>query len=175
VFDAIGFRAALIALAVAVVLAIVFGFSAHHYKGKLATANDTITTLRGDIKRGNDEATERLKTLTRDRDDKQARLNRLAANQEKADDAAKSEIARLRGGLVRAGVRVRIVPGACGAGGDSAAGQAAGTAQTGQRDAGTGTGLLPAGNTERLAGVIQEIETMSAAYASCRARLVATP
>ena len=168
-------RIALIVLAVLSVLTIALGCTAQHYRGELKTANVTIKALNADILRANGEAKAKLDELTRDRDDKQAQLDKRAADQEKTDEAATKEIARLHGDLERAGVRVRVVAGVCRAGGGSAAGKAAGAAQAGSGYAGPATGLLPAENTRRLAGVIQEIETMSAAYASCRARLMSTP
>lgn len=119
----------------------------------------------------NQQAGETLDQLTAERDDLQAALDLFAKHQENKDAQALAEIERLDTELRNRPVRVRVVneAGACG---DSAAGDGAGATGAG---AGGGTeayGLLPAENSERLGAALTEVETLSAAYNSCRARLV---
>lgn len=126
--------------------------------------------LAGQVEQANQVAAEKLAQLTFDRDSKQAEINRLAQEQEKKDAKAKAEIDRLAGELEHRPVRVRIVTeaGACGSG---ATGGGAGTAEDRTEHPGTADGLLPPENTRRLNAALTEIETLSAAYNSCRARL----
>lgn len=141
------------------------------YGNLYSTVHKELINLRAEVARQNAEAEEKLAQLTRERDDKQARLNWLAREQENKDAEAQNEIDRLAGELADRPVRVRIVTetGPCsgGAGGGGAA-----SADSGAGDAGPAYGLLPEVNSRRLAGALKEVETLSAAYRSCRARLI---
>ncbi|MPN18487.1 hypothetical protein SDC9_165847 [bioreactor metagenome] len=124
----------------------------------------------------NDQARTTLERLTTERDAAQAQVDTQHQQQEMADAQARQEIARLHSELERSGpVRVRIsaqpAP-ACGPGGGGAPGHPSAAADPGAADAAPAYGLLPAANSARLAGVIQEIETLNAAYASCRSLLL---
>ncbi|MFU3870169.1 hypothetical protein ACM7G7_26340 [Pseudomonas aeruginosa] len=128
--------------------------------------------LVGQMKRQNREAADKLAELTAQRDMKQAALNKQAADRERKDADAKAEIARLAGELRDRPVRVRIVPAAGGGCSGGAAGDAAGTAEAGAGDAASAYGLLPEENSRRFNDSLSEVETLSAAYNSCRARLI---
>lgn len=141
------------------------------YGNLYCTAHKELSSLRAEIARQNREAEEKLAQLTQERDDKQARLNQLAREQESKDAEAQNEIDRLAGELADRPVRVRIVTeaGPCsgGAGGGGAA-----SADASAGDTSKTYGLLPEVNSRRLAGALKEVETLSAAYRSCRARLI---
>lgn len=130
-----------------------------------------VNGLQEQVRTQNDRAAAKLAELTQERDDKQALLDALAADQEKKDAERLEEIERLAGELRDRPVRVRIVtqPGACGSG---PAGDGAGPADPGAGSEAPAYGLLPESNSRRLAGALNEVERLSAAYNSCRARLL---
>ena len=128
--------------------------------------------LAGQVEQQNQQAERKLAELTAQRDIKQAALNKAAADQERKDADAKAEIDRLAGELESRPVRVRIVTSPAGSCSGGAAGDAAASAEDRAGDAGTADGVLPPENTRRLSAALTEIETLSAAYSSCRARLM---
>lgn len=161
-------------LAAALLLCLALGLSMVHYRSQARVATAELTRLQADVRAQNTVAQAELDRLTAERDTAQAQLNAKHQYQEKADAAELQEIARLRGELERRPVRVRIVaqPAACGPGGGGAAGKEALRTDAGAADTAQAYGLLPAGNSARLGAVIQEIETLNAAYASCRTTLI---
>ena len=138
------------------------------YQGGKESAGKDLARLQGMIEQQADQAEHTLARLTAERDKKQARLDRLAADQEKKDADAKAEIERLAGELRDRPVRVRVVAGSCSG---STAGDPAARAEDRSGDAGTADGVLPPENSRRLGAALTEIETLSAAYSSCRAML----
>lgn len=145
-------------------------FSAVTYRHLYHSAADELRALRDDVQRKNAEATRKLADLTAQRDRRQIELNHAAAEQERKDDHAQAEIARLTDELRARPVRVRIIPGGgCGGG---AASHPATAAEAGTGNSGPAYGLLPHENSQRLADAIAEVETLSAAYASCRDSLL---
>ena len=128
--------------------------------------------LAGQVEQQNQQAEQKLAELTAQRDIKQAALNKAAADQERKDADAKAEIDRLAGELRDRPVRVRIVTSPAGSCSGSAAGDAAASAEDRAGDTGATDGVLPAENTRRLSAALTEIETLSAAYSSCRSRLI---
>ncbi|MGZ3043878.1 hypothetical protein AAER22_13525 [Pseudomonas aeruginosa] len=128
--------------------------------------------LAGQVRQQREQADAKLAELTAQRDMKQAALNKAAADQERKDNDAQAEIARLAGELRDRPVRVRIVPAAGGGCSGGAAGDAAGAAEAGAGDAASAYGLLPEENSRRFNDSLSEVETLSAAYNSCRARLI---
>jgi hypothetical protein len=147
---------------------------ADQQREKADQAVKNLAQLQAQVEAQNTQAEQTIKDLTDQRDVRQARLDAFAAEREAADAANEQEIARLAGELERRPVRVRIVaqPTACGAGGGSPASDTATSAGAGAGDAAPAYGLLPAANSARLAGLMVEIETLNAAYASCRASLM---
>ena len=127
--------------------------------------------LRGQISQQSSQAKVTLDQLTKDRDEKQAALDRQAELQEGKDDAAKDEITRLADELANRPVRVRVVT-ASGACSSSAAGYTTTGTETGEGNTSSTSGLLPESNSRRLRAAITEVETLSAAYSSCRGRLL---
>lgn len=127
--------------------------------------------LAGQVEQQIQQAERKLAELTAQRDIKQAALNKAAADQERKDADAKAEIDRLAGELRDRPVRVRVVAqaGDCSRG---AAGDASARAEDRTGDAGTADGILPPENSRRLSAALTEIETLSAAYSSCRSRLI---
>ncbi len=140
------------------------------YQSGKESAGKDLARLRGQIEQQADQAGQTLARLTVERDEKQAKLDKQARDQEKKDADAKAEIERLAGELRDRPVRVRVVAQAGSCSG-SAAGDAAARAEDRTGDTGTTDGILPAENTRRLGAALTEIETLSAAYSSCRAML----
>ena len=140
------------------------------YQSGKESAGKDLARLQGMIEQQAEEAEQTLERLTAERDKKQAALNKAAADQERKDADAKAEIEHLAGELRDRPVRVRIVAqaGDCSRG---AAGDAAARAEDRAGDTGTADGILPPENTRRLGAALTEIETLSAAYSSCRAML----
>lgn len=161
-------------LALALLLCLAFGLGMWHFRTKAQTVASELKQLQGSVATQNRTTKAELERLTVERNAAQARLDQLYQQQEKTDAQAVQEIARLTGELEQRPLRVRIVsqPAASGAGGCRTAGEQAASTGPGAADAGQAYGLLPAANSARLAGVIQEIETLNAAYASCRSLLL---
>ncbi|WP_143326285.1 hypothetical protein [Vandammella animalimorsus] len=137
-------------------------------------ARAELAALQAAVAAQNAQAAQTLQTLTQERDAAQARADAAHTLREQTDAQNQAEIARLAGELERRPVRVRVVtrPAACGPGGGGPTDHAPAGADAGAADASAAIGLLPARNAERLAAVIAEMETVNAAYASCRARLL---
>lgn len=142
------------------------------YQSGKESAGKDLARLQGMIEQQAEEAEQTLERLTAERDKKQAALNKAAADQERKDADAKAEIDRLAGELESRPVRVRIVTSPAGSCSGGAAGDAAASAEDRAGDAGTADGVLPAENTRRLSAALSEVEILSAAYSSCRARLM---
>jgi len=161
-------------LALALLLCLALALGMWHFKAKSQAVATELQQLQASVTTQNRIAKAELERLTVERNAAQARLDQLYQQQEKTDAQAVQEIARLTGELEQRPVRVRIVSqlAASGAGGCSAAGEQAASTGPGAADAAEAYGLLPAANSARLAGVIQEIETLNAAYASCRSLLL---
>ena len=152
----------------------ILAWAGGHYRDLAATSAKELAALQGRVQHQNDLAKLKLDEMTRQRDAKQTELDNFHKTQEKKDEAAKLEIARLAGELEHRPVRVRIVaqPAQCGAGGGSAQGGVAAGTEAGEGDPAQTYGLLPESNSRRLGAVIAEAETVNAAYASCRAQLL---
>ena len=142
------------------------------YQSGKESAGKDLARLQGMIEQQADQAEQTQQRLIAERDKKQAALNKAAADQERKDADAKAEIDRLAGELESRPVRVRIVTSPAGSCSGSAAGDAAARAEDRAGDAGTADGVLPPENTRRLSAALTEIETLSAAYSSCRSRLI---
>ena len=147
--------ALLLVLLFALVMAL---FGIKHFQQKAQVVANELQQLQASVAAQNRTATAELARLTLERNAAQAQLDQVYQQQEKADDQAVQEIARLTGELEQRPVRVRIVA-------SSTTASAADTTQA--------YGLLPESNSRRLGEVIAEAETINAAYASCRAVLFA--
>lgn len=143
------------------------------YQSGKESAGKDLARLQGMIEQQAEEAGQTLERLTAERDKEQARLDRLAAEQESKDADAKAEIERLAGELRDRPIRVRYVTAPSGAGSGGAASQAAVSPGDSAGDATAATGVLPESNTQRLGVALTEVETLSAAYNSCRSVFVA--
>ena len=159
-------------LVLAVVLCFALSFGIKHYRQKALTVGRELQQLQDSVAVQNRTAAAELARLTLERNAAQAQLDQLYQQQEETDVLAVQEIARLSNELEQRPVRVRIVASSttCGAGSGGTTGDQATAANSGAADAAQTYGLLPAANSARLAGVIQEIETINVAYASCRSQ-----
>lgn len=159
---------------VLLLIGLLLAWAGGHYRDLAATNAKELTALQGQVQHQNDLAKLKLDEMTRQRDAKQSELDDFHKTQEKKDEAAKLEIARLAGELEHRPVRVRIVaqPAQCGPGGGGSQGGAAAGTEAGEGDTTQTYGLLPESNSRRLGAVITEAETVNAAYASCRAQLL---
>lgn len=162
---------ALMALAV---LAFVLGLSTWSYRTQAKASSFALATQNKAIEMQNEAANRRLIHLTNERDAKQAELDRRAAAQEKTNEKAVAQIGvddkRQRAAPVR--VRVLNCTGDAGSGGGGAPGEATAAAGAGAEDAGAASGVLSKAGARRLADALTEIETLSAAYSSCRLKLL---
>jgi hypothetical protein len=161
-------------LYVLAVLVGVLGLATWGYRTQLKATSFALATQSTAIVQQNLAAAALLKTRTAERDAKQAELDKRATAQEKTDGKAVVQIAA-DDKLQRAGpvlVRVRSCTRDARASGGGAAGEGARTAEVGRADAGAASGVLPQAGARRLANALKEVETMSAAYASCRSRLM---
>ena len=162
-------------LALELLLCLVLGLGMQHFKAKAQQVGDELRELQASVQVQNRKAKAELDRLMAERNAAQAQLDQVYQQQEKADDQAVQEIARLTGELEQRPVRVRIVASSttCGAGSGGPAGDQATAANSGAADDTQTYGLLPESNSRRLGAVIAEAETINAAYASCRAVLFA--
>lgn len=162
------------AVAILLVLTLLLAWTTDHYRKQAHTNATQLTELRAAVAAQNQTAARQLEELTRQRDARQAQLDALHLAQEQHDAETTQQIARLEHELATRPVRVRIAasPAACGPGGAGAADHATAHPDAGAANASETHGLLPAGNAARLGAVIAEMETINAAYASCRSRLL---
>ncbi len=160
-----------IALYILAALVVVLGLSTWQYRRMFRASDYALTTQTDAIKARNAEANRRLIQLTNERDGKQAELDKRRAAQEKNDATAVTQVAaddrRQRAAPVV--VRVRECTSDARVSGGGAAGPVAAGAGPGPADQSSASGVLPDAGARRLADALTEIETLSAAYASCRA------
>ena len=155
-------------------LVLVLGLATWGYRTQLKATSFALATQSTAIVQQNLAAAALLKTRTAEREAKQAELDKRAAAQEKTDGKAVVQIGVDDKQQRAAAVRVRVLN--CtrdaGSGGGSAAGGTAASTDAGAADAGAAGGVLSQAGARRLADALTEVETMSAAYASCRAGLL---
>lgn len=158
---------------VLLLLCLALAWAANRLHDQAQAARTELFALQQQIKQQNDQAAQTLKNLTAQRDAQKARADAAFDRQEASDAANQQEIARLADELERRPVRVRIItqPATSGASSDRADSRAAAIAKPGGADPAQTLGVLPERNSQRLAGLITEIETINAAYTSCRSRL----
>ena len=139
-----------------------------HYHGAYQSKSETLATLQQSVANQNQEAAIKLKALTAERDAKQAALNKQAKEQGVKDAIAQNGIARLNEQLRTSTVRVRVIPTSRVSSGSTTSDEATAAANRAADDT-EASGVLPESNTRRLADALTEVETLSAAYNSCRA------
>lgn len=159
-----------ISSALLIITAILIAFAATFAGGYLQggrAATEELENLKGKIQQQAAQAEKTLAELTKDRDKKQAVLDAQAKQQEENDHVAKDEIARLTHELASRPIRVRVVTASGACSGSAASDRATSTTDSAGNPA-SASGLLPESNSRRLRAAIAEIETLSAAYSSCR-------
>lgn len=155
-------------------LVVVLGFSTWEYRRMFKATDFALATQNNAIKAQNKAANDLLKQRTAERDALQQKLDARAAAQGKTDEKAVGQIAADDKRQRAAPVRVRVLNcsrDARGSGGRTP-GEAATAARAGAEDAGAASGVLSQAGARRLADALTEIETMSAAYGSCRSTLI---
>lgn len=163
-----------IALYVCAVLLVVLGLATWHYRALAKTTGLALQVQNAAVVATNTAAQRLLEQRTKERDAKQAELDKRAEAQEKTDEKAVTQIAaddqRQRSAPVV--VRVRDCTRDAGSGSGGPAGGAAAAAGAGAEDASSASGVLSKEGARRLADALNEIEKMSAAYSSCRTTLI---
>lgn len=146
---------------------VVLLFYAGYVTGK-ASMTKQLGEINGHIAEQKENAKKTLDTLTVQRDEKQAAIDKAYRKQEKKDAQAKTDIDRLTTELGAVRVRVECPSGNSGGGSadkkNASTHHRAGNSSTTYR-------LLPAANSERLANAINAVEKLNAAYSSCRNKL----
>lgn len=158
------------------VMVTVLGLATWHYHAMAKTTGLALKVQNAAVVATNTAAQRLLEQRTKERDAKQAELNKRAAAQEKIDETAVTQITA-DDQLQRSApvvVRVRHCTSDAGRSGGSASGRTTGTAGTGAEDPSAASGVLSKAAAGRLADAISEVETMSAAYSSCRADAYST-
>jgi hypothetical protein len=154
------------AVRVLVVLAAILSITTWYYQGRYQSTRDELLILKHNVKQQSDNSKAMLKALTAERDAKQLIINQKIKNQDKEDAQKLRDITNTK--LHTVSVRIKPNASVCP---NSAAGGAQNTS-TGTTDTTATAGLLSDTNTRQLEQAIVEIETMSAAYSSCRATLM---
>lgn len=138
--------------------------------GKASLARD-IGEITGRVAQQNAHAKQLLNTLTAERDEKQAVIDRAYQEQEKKDATAKIEIGRLTTELSQRPVRVRVEC-AGGRGGGGSTNKTIAHPDHRSGNAAATYGVLPAVNSKRLTSALNAVELLNAAYNSCRNTLL---
>lgn len=162
------------ALYILAALVVVLGLATWGYRTKLKAVSFALATQSTAIVQQNLAASALLKTRTAERDAKQAELNERAAAQEKTDGKAVAQIGADDKQQRSVPVRVRVLDCTRDAGrsGGGSASEAATATGAGAEDTSSASGLLSKAAAGRFADALTEVETLSAAYASCRTRLL---
>lgn len=158
-------------------LVVALGLATWGYRTQLKATSFALATQNTAIVQQNLAAAALLKTRAAERGAKQAELEKRAAAQERIDGNAVVQIA-VDDKLQRAApVRVRVLDCTRDAGRSSGgtAGNAAATIEAGAGNASAASGVLSKAAAGRLADAINEIETMSVAYSSCRPQIATPP
>ena len=159
------------ALTALAALTFVLGLSTWSYRTQAKATSFALALQNNAIKAQNTAAEQLLKRRTAERDALQKKLDDRAAAQEKTDGKAVAQIGVDDKQQRAAPVRVRVLN--CtrdaGSGGGRAPGDSTAAANPGAADASAASGVLSKAGARRLADALTEIETMSAAYSSCRA------
>lgn len=152
-------------------LVVVMGLSTWQYRRMFKATDFALTTQNAAIKAQNKSADDLLKQRTAERDALQTQLNTRAAAQEKTDEKAVGQIdaddKRQRASPVR--VRVHDCTRDAGPRGGGAPGGAAASPEARAGDTGAASGVLPEAAARRFADALKEVETLSAAFGSCKA------
>lgn len=156
----------LISIVVGLILLMLSG-TTWYYHHEYAAIHDADLLLKHDNSVAQQQATAKLKQLTDDRDKAQKLLDDQAKQQGIKDAQAKDDISKLHDQLLSTPIRVQYI--ASPASRSSSASDPAATAADRAADETAASGVLPESNSRRLADALAEVETLSAAYNSCRA------
>lgn len=166
-----------IAIYLLAALVVVLGLTAWQYKRMYKATDLALSIQNTAILAQNLAAQQKLKDRTAERDALQEKLDARAKAQGKTDEQAVDKIASddklQRAAPVR--VSVHNCTRDAGSGGGRPAGDAARPAGARAEDTGSASGVLPEENSRRLADALTEVETLSAAFSSCRATLIPEP
>lgn len=153
-------------------LCTVLGLSTWQYRRMNAATAYALETQNAAIVSQKANAQNLLATLTERAERAEKELKDRADAQEKVDALAKDTIARDDARQRAAPVSVRYVTRGCGPSGGGTSGEAPAAAKSGDDHLPTAIGVLPPAGARRLADALTEVETLNAAYASCRTALL---
>lgn len=152
----------------AVFIGVLIGFGVYYHHA-YETQHDAYVILQNDVKTQNEQATAKYKQLLADNEAKQLQIDNQFKKQVTQDDQAKKDISSIVSNVAVSPIRVRYVARASRCNSDSADSAKTPDAAISATDTSTTDGVLPQLNSERLASAIGEIETLNAAFASCKA------
>lgn len=150
-----------IGLIIAIVLAALLGLAAFEYHRLYAATALALQTQNQAIEAQKTEAAKELAQAT-------AEVNTQAENQKAIDDQTIADLQAAATAAASAPVRVRYVSTNAGCGGAS---PKAGSAGAGAADANASTGVLAPAAQQQFDGAVAAIETLQAAFNSCKATL----
>jgi uncharacterized protein YxeA len=156
----------MISIVIAVMTSLTF-----YYHHEFRTVSDKYLITQHDVIVQNQTAKAQLDVLTKDRDEKQKKINQQAVDQGKKDESAKKQIAVLATQLHNQPIRVRVISANRQDHNSASSSPSSASIDSAANFAAT-SWILPQSNSDRLGSAITEIETMSAAYSSCRATLI---
>lgn len=156
-------------------LCVVLGLSAWHYKTRASALSFALDTQNTAIEAQNREAERKLRDLTAERDILKRVIDERAAAQRKIDGQAKTQIASDDARAAAVSVSVRCSAGPARPRGDGGASkEGAATAARGG-DAVASSGILAPEADRRFKRSVSEIETLQAAFNSCKQTLLGEP
>jgi len=155
------------------VLSVVLGLAAWGYRSAYISADMTLQLQNKAIEAQNKTAESELKKITAERDSIQDAYGVLAKTMDKDQRNFDEELQRLRNRPPAPGaVRVRVVPGTCGEGGDGPAGREAANSPIGPAAQTAATGLLAPAVVGRIDGVAFEVEELQRDFNTCQTYLL---
>lgn len=144
-----------------------------YYHHELVEVQNKDLILVHDNQVAKDEAATKLKELTADRDAKQKALNQIHQDQEIKDAQAQTTIKQLHDQLLTVPIRVQYITRTSTSSGSSSTSNQTSNSADSAGDSTTAYGVLSDLAQEQFAGALSKVETLSAAYNSCRATLYA--
>ena len=153
----------------AAIISVFLALIATYFAGK-ASGEKGLAYLQGQLAQQQEQAEEKLKEAHENATALQSKAQEKLERQQEKDRENIERIKDLQRALASQPIRVRYQA-TSGASGNCAARAQDESTRTGTANRTEASRLLPESNSQRLAAAIAEIETLSAAYSSCRATL----